>query len=57
MKKNYIKPEVAVMEIETESLMAGSITGGGDPSAQMNSYERDAQDAAMSKGHKFSIWD
>ena len=59
MKKNYIKPEVAVVEIETESLLAGSdITfTPGNNSGNGDLFDADASESAHSKGHSFNLWE
>ena len=59
MKKNYIKPEVAIVEIETESLLAGSdITFTPDNnSGNGDLFDADATAPARSKGHSFNLWE
>lgn len=57
MKKTYIKPEVAVMEIEMESLLAGSPNFDSDNGkGSMDLISAPASSEAMSTGPSFNIW-
>lgn len=58
MKKQYIKPAVNVMKVETEQIMAASnggvITNGSNGSGNLNNGYADGD--AMSKEH-YSVWE
>lgn len=55
MKKQYIKPNSIVLDIDTESLCDVSFTPEGGGSASLSGDG--ASEDAWSKGHGFSIWD
>ena len=59
MKKEYIQPEMTVLTMETEGMIASSpssvnFDGNGNGTANMN--YRDATDNAESKLHRFDVW-
>ncbi|MBR2016618.1 MAG: hypothetical protein IKA00_04875 [Prevotella sp.] len=53
MEKKYIKPEIQVVEIELQPMMAASLGEN-----ELGLYNEDATDDAMSKGHgsRFDVW-
>lgn len=55
MKKQYIKPDTTVMNIEAESFCAASPGFSGD-TGSMDIFEDGAQQDALSKGHSFDLW-
>lgn len=55
-KKNYLKPTILTVTMETTTLMAGSISSSGNTVTIGDSPEPgNAYDDAASKGHH-SIW-
>lgn len=56
MKKIYIRPEMTIIEIETEcGILAGS-TGGQDHELELDHDTTLPGDSFNSKNHNFSIW-
>ena len=53
MEKKYIKPEIQVVEVELQAMMAAS---GEDPTLSI--FNEDATGDAMSKDHasNFDVW-
>lgn len=60
MKKNYIKPETAVVLLESENLMAQSITNSWSEDGATGSVptvDEEAMGPAESKGSGSGLWD
>ena len=57
MKKEYIKPEMTALKMETEGMIAASVNfvGRDNGTADMNNLG--ATDNADSKLHRFDVWD
>ena len=53
MEKKYIKPEIQVVEIELQPMMAASLGEN-----ELGLYDQDASGDAMSKEHggRFDVW-
>ncbi len=53
MEKKYIKPEIQVVEVELQPMMAGSLGEN-----ELGLYNEDATGDAMSKEHdsRFDVW-
>ena len=56
MKKEYMKPQMAVLTIETENMMAGSINFSDSDNGSGGINYSDATDNAEAKGHRFDAW-
>ena len=56
MKKEYMKPEVAVMKMETGSMIALSFSDDGTGKGSI--FDSDAiYDAEVNRNNGFDIWD
>lgn len=56
MKKEYMKPQMAVLKIETENMMAGSINFSDSDNGSGGINYSGATDNAEAKGHRFDAW-
>lgn len=59
MKKTYITPNVSVIEFETAQLIAASDLFNFEDTDSGSGIlgETEASGDAMSKGHKFDVWE
>ena len=56
MKKEYMKPQMAVLKIETENMIASSITFSDSDNGSGGINYSGATDNAEAKGHRFDAW-
>ena len=56
MKKEYIQPEMTVLTMETEGMIASSMDFDGNGNGTANMNYLDATDNAESKLHRFDVW-
>lgn len=56
MKKEYIQPEMTALTMETEGMIASSMTFDGMGKGTADTNYMDAADNADSKLHRFDVW-
>ena len=55
MKKTYINPEIEIVKIKAQQLLAGSVTFNGDGTGVVDLTEEEPDDGpAMSRGFGFN---